>query len=85
MDYAGVLCIPCAFLFLYTTCVQKRMEKKCFSMFTSVFAFLPVCVATGKGEHCTSWGLVKEISYYRLVEIYHLLWESYCEIVYILL
>lgn len=54
-------------------------------MFTSVFASLPVCVATGKGECCTSWGLVKKISYYRLVETYHLLWESYCEVVYILL
>ena len=51
-------------------------------MFTLLFASLPVCVATGKGECCTSWGLVKEISYSRLVEIYHLLWESYCEIVY---
>lgn len=55
--------------------------KKCFSVFTH----LPVCVATGKGECRTSWGLVKEISYYRLVETYHLLWESYCEVVYILL
>lgn len=51
-------------------------------MSTLLFASLPVCVATGKGECCTSWGLVKEISYSRLVEIYHLRWESYCEIVY---
>lgn len=31
-------------------------------------------------------GLLKEISYYMMiVAIYHLLWESYCETIYILL
>lgn len=41
----------------------------------------------GYGERAKLYqlGLVKEVSYYRIVEIYHLLWESYCEIVYILL
>lgn len=86
--YAAVLCsFKCLFNLIWTMLVssvspvpfffsvppasKKEWRRSAFQC--SPRCLLLVCVATGKGERCTSWGLVKEISYYRLVEIYHLL------------